>query len=220
MMPKAQLKRIPDSLYKRILSLVPIPCVDVIIVSHRRFLLCRRNQHPAKGKWWLVGGRIIKGETLVQAVKRKVYEETGISTIAATPQFLTIRETMFRKSKLGPPPHTINAVFLVVVSDKSHIRPDITSDELAWFSKVNSHWSPYVKDLLAQAGFAQDCRQSTGRGHPGVAEDPAVSVWTKGPARRRAPGREVLSGRREAVLRVRDRELDRDRQIVTGRLRC
>ena len=33
-------------------------------------------------------------------------------------------------------------------------------------------------------------------------------------------GREVLSRRREAVLRVRDRELDRDRQIVTGRLRC
>jgi ADP-ribose pyrophosphatase YjhB (NUDIX family) len=148
-----ELKRIPVRLYRRILASVPIPCVDVVIVSQGRFLLCKRNQHPAKGKWWLVGGRIVKGETFVQAVKRKVYEETGISTFAAAPQFLALRETMFRRSELGPPPHTINAVFLVVVSDKSPIRPDITSDKLAWFSKVNSHWSPYVKELLAEAGF-------------------------------------------------------------------
>src|ERR1039458_5467545 len=63
-----------------------------------------------------------------------------------------------------------------------------------------------------------DRRNSTDRGHPGVAEDPPVPVWTKGrlPARGRGPRREVLSRRREAVLRVRDRELDRGRWILTG----
>src|ERR1035438_7770391 len=75
-----------------------------------------------------------------------------------------------------------------------------------------------IRKLFGGAEIAKSgCRQRTGRGHPGVAEDPPVSVWTKGrlPARRRAPRREVLCRRREAVLRIRDRELDRDRQIVT-----
>jgi len=55
--------------------------VSAAILHDGRFLLVRRGRAPAKGLYAFPGGRVEAGETLEQAVRREVLEETGASII-------------------------------------------------------------------------------------------------------------------------------------------
>lgn len=58
----------------------PIPAVAAVIVHDGKLLLIRRGKEPSKGKWSIPGGSVEWGETLVDAVKREVGEETGLES--------------------------------------------------------------------------------------------------------------------------------------------
>jgi ADP-ribose pyrophosphatase YjhB (NUDIX family) len=65
--------------YAKIIGLIPILCVDGIIRnSKNQVLLVKRNNEPLKGKWWVPGGRVHKGESLERAFRRKMREELGL----------------------------------------------------------------------------------------------------------------------------------------------
>jgi colanic acid biosynthesis protein WcaH len=69
---------IPWELYRRILETMPIPCVAIAIVAGGSVLLVMRKDPPARGQWWLPGGRVLKGEMMRDAALRKAHEEVGI----------------------------------------------------------------------------------------------------------------------------------------------
>ena len=69
---------IPLLLYKKILGLMPIPCVDLVFKSGNDVYLFKRSYEPAKNEWWLVGGRINRWETFEEAAVRKAKEEIGV----------------------------------------------------------------------------------------------------------------------------------------------
>lgn len=57
----------------------PVVAVSAIIVDDRGWvLLIERGHEPAKGLWSLPGGSVEEGETLQQALRREVTEETGL----------------------------------------------------------------------------------------------------------------------------------------------
>ncbi|RJQ29472.1 NUDIX domain-containing protein [Candidatus Parcubacteria bacterium] len=144
---------IERSLYRRILEVIPIPCVDMVIIHGTRFLLGKRKNKPARGKWWLIGGRVYKGELLRNAVSRKAKEEAGLRDIKIK-KLIGARETMFKNSAQGPSAHTINSVFLVESRSSRHLLPnDNQNVELRWFSRVDKRWPPYVKEMIRLAGF-------------------------------------------------------------------
>lgn len=67
---------IEKELYKNILESMPIPTVDIIFLnSHNELLLCKRNNEPLLGVYYIPWGRVNKGETLTEAAKRKAKEE-------------------------------------------------------------------------------------------------------------------------------------------------
>jgi len=88
--------------YKTIHNLMPIPCVDVVIRWRGKVLLGKRINEPAKGRWWLPGGRIKKGETLKRAASRKLFEETGIK--AKKLSHIHTGETFLKRGRLENPP--------------------------------------------------------------------------------------------------------------------
>lgn len=55
----------------------PVRAVSAAIYHEGRFLLVRRGRAPARGLYAFPGGRIEAGETLAEAVRREVIEETG-----------------------------------------------------------------------------------------------------------------------------------------------
>jgi ADP-ribose pyrophosphatase len=56
----------------------PEVCVGAIVVIDGKILLIKRGTEPELGKWSIPGGRVITGESLETAVKRELYEETGL----------------------------------------------------------------------------------------------------------------------------------------------
>ncbi|WP_442498521.1 NUDIX hydrolase [Methylobacter sp. sgz302048] len=64
-------------------SLFPIPAIGVggiIFNRQNQVLLIKRNQPPAMGLWSIPGGKLEAGESLTEACKREIKEETGLET--------------------------------------------------------------------------------------------------------------------------------------------
>jgi colanic acid biosynthesis protein WcaH len=67
---------IDNDLYQQIVRIMPIPCVDLVVVNdYGQILLGKRTNHPASGEWWFPGGRVYYMETRVDAAVRKLREE-------------------------------------------------------------------------------------------------------------------------------------------------
>lgn len=102
---------IPQDLYNQILANVPIACVDVAVVSNGSVLLVKRNDPPAKGDWWVPGGRVRKGEMRKATARRKALEELGIDCHVGPVVYTA--ETIFPDGPHGIAVHSINSCFLL-----------------------------------------------------------------------------------------------------------
>lgn len=56
----------------------PIVGVGGVVISNGRALLIKRGNPPLEGQWSIPGGLLEIGETLMEAVKRELREETGL----------------------------------------------------------------------------------------------------------------------------------------------
>ena len=56
----------------------PIVGVGAIVLDGDRVLLVKRAHEPLKGEWSVPGGAVEVGETLEEAIRREVREETGL----------------------------------------------------------------------------------------------------------------------------------------------
>jgi 8-oxo-dGTP diphosphatase len=56
----------------------PVVGVGAVVVRDGRALIVKRGHEPRKGEWSLPGGLVNLGESLVDAVRREVKEETGL----------------------------------------------------------------------------------------------------------------------------------------------
>ena len=64
-------KFLPQNLYKKIVGLTPIFCIDLVVKKKNFFLLAKRKEKPAKNKWWFPGGRLFLGEKINTAIKKE-----------------------------------------------------------------------------------------------------------------------------------------------------
>ena len=72
---------LPDETFKSIIQHTPLISIDLIVRNEKGgVLLGKRVNAPAKGYWFVPGGRVRKNETLDDAFVRLVYEELGIES--------------------------------------------------------------------------------------------------------------------------------------------
>ena len=123
---------IEEALYRRIVQVLPIVCVDVILrASPEGYLLVRRSNQPRIQEWWVVGGRVLKGEKAVQAAARKAREEVGIEVDSAAFDFVGYCDSTYNQSVFGEGSyHTPSLVFEAYLPEAFEIRLD--SQSSAW----------------------------------------------------------------------------------------
>lgn len=116
---------IPLDEYVEILKVLPILCVDVIVCNRRsEYLLLKRANEPMKNRWWVLGGRVHKGETLEKAAIRKVKQEIGIRTRKMKP--IGYYQLIKGANPFGFPfeYHSISVVFMTVIDGHKKIKLD------------------------------------------------------------------------------------------------
>lgn len=88
-----------DKLYKDIMEYSIIPTVDVLFIRDKReILLWLRGNRPLKWVYYFPGGRIEKGETIKQAIIRKMEEELWYGVDVNRLIFLNIYDDFFDES--------------------------------------------------------------------------------------------------------------------------
>ncbi len=105
----------------------PIPTVDAIIHNNlNRILLVKRKRDPYKGYLALPGGFINHGETVEDAVKREVLEETSLNV-----EPLEILGVYSDPSR-DPRDHIISTVFVCLKLDDSDGKAGDDASDLSW----------------------------------------------------------------------------------------
>lgn len=161
---QAIISTIAPDLYTQVHALLPIACVDIVLLTpDNGFLLVKRKMKPAQGQWWLVGGRVYKNETLEEAARRKVREEIGIELNRADHQLQKIGggyETIFLEEPFGhgKGTHTINTCFLARLAkeDLDSISIDQHHTKHKIFYEVDEQWHPYVKAFLVKRAISPE----------------------------------------------------------------
>lgn len=107
-------------------------CVGVAVVRDGSLLLIERGRGVGRGLWSIPGGRVEFGETLAQAAKRELYEETGLRADTLTP--------LGHVERIGPTWHYVIHDFLwempsryssdVIVGDDAAAASWVELDEL------------------------------------------------------------------------------------------
>ena len=147
-------KFISEELYYRILENVPIACVDVAIVAQGSVFLVKRGDFPAKGQWWLPGGRVLKGEMMREAAIRKAREEVGIECHIGP--IVHTAETIFPGGPNEIPVHSINSCFFLYPgSPDFRPRLDGHHDDYKWVNHIPDGLHPYVERCLMGAGLTK-----------------------------------------------------------------
>lgn len=111
----------------------PSVAVDIIIFTvdskDLKVLLIKRKINPFKGMWAIPGGFVRQGETLEEAARRELREETNVSDIYL--------EQLYTFGDPGRDPRawviTI-AYFALISSDKREIKADTDAEDVAWYS--------------------------------------------------------------------------------------
>jgi colanic acid biosynthesis protein WcaH len=152
--PSSMSQHIPENLYHEILRNIPIACVDIVIISNGCALLVKRKEPPAKNQWWIPGGRVLKGETLRDAARRKALEEVGIDCHVGP--IIETSETIFPDGPSGIPIHSVNSCFLLYpIEDASKIQVvlDDNHDDCKWVRLIPEGLDAYVTRCLREAGL-------------------------------------------------------------------
>jgi len=84
-----------------------LPAVSVAVIRGDRVLLVQRARPPSPGLYAFPGGKVEKGETLEEAARRELQEETGLEAA----DFRPLREIFIESAGEGHPVDYMLTVF-------------------------------------------------------------------------------------------------------------
>ena len=137
---------ISEPLYTKIKQQMPIPCVDLLVMNNGRLLLMKRKNKPAKGLWFTPGGRIHINESLEDAVKRVLLEETGLKPVSI--------KQCGTMSHIWPEIQTITVFYKVDVESENICMND-EHDDYKWVEEMDPTYHHYLRHMIMESNIFQ-----------------------------------------------------------------
>jgi ADP-ribose pyrophosphatase YjhB (NUDIX family) len=154
---------LPEPEYGLALDALVITCVDVLLVQGNTVLLGKRRR-PPNPDWWLVGGRMIPGESPLAAAQRKVKEEAGLSLAGDRFYYIGTYSTCFAERQQPPQNHglhSVNLTYYAPISEAEQYAVTLTPSEYEdyrWFTPADLEKN---LGLGANSSQGRDCSTIT-----------------------------------------------------------
>lgn|SRR3989339_690773 len=132
-----------------------IACHDIIIEYHGGILLVVRDNLPAKDQLWPIGGRILRGMSIIDSLKKKVKEECNL-------EVTDIKELGWGRTGFNTDPFnhgkgtdTISIMYYgkgtgQLRLNKLHKNPTIIKKS-EYTPKLRATLHPYVREMIDKA---------------------------------------------------------------------
>ncbi len=156
---------LPLDTFKAVVASTPLISIDIIVRNGKQeVLLGERLNRPAKGCWFVPGGRVLKDEPLGMAFKRLLNAELGIGARGA--EFKGVYQHFYPDNMSGCDfgTHYVVLAYEVSVNCALSVLPKEQHGRYKWFSErellqnknVHQHTKQYFqKGLNADASFIQ-----------------------------------------------------------------
>ncbi len=138
-------------------KLTPLVSIDLIIEDKAgRILLGMRENEPAKGFWFVPGGRILKNERIANAFERIIKDELGLEISYDQAEFVGVFEHLYPTNfakKEGFGTHYVVLAHRVKLISDAEPTADTQHSNLVWFEvkqilgdkKVHENTKAYFK---------------------------------------------------------------------------
>lgn len=149
--------RMPETAYSTALDFLVFACVDLVFTHRHQILLAKRNTEP-RSSWWIVGGRMVAGESPKDTAIRKAQQEAQLANLNPDRfQCLGIYSTCFATRRQAPihhGSHSLNVTYQIELTVLEKEQLKLRSDEYdTWqwmdLDHVNSLLKP--DDAMDQA---------------------------------------------------------------------
>lgn len=115
--------RLSDEVYAQVLDSVVVACVDCAVVHKDKMFLGRRTDMPAKGEYWIQGGRMQVGVDPRETVQKILRREIDLAIpIIDTIVDLNLTISYIWKDRSQPPQghgcHMVGMYYMTTVDDE------------------------------------------------------------------------------------------------------
>ncbi|HCE8951668.1 TPA: GDP-mannose mannosyl hydrolase [Raoultella ornithinolytica] len=127
-----------NQLFLTIVRNTPLISIDLIIENDsQEILLGKRNNRPARGFWFVPGGRVQKNESLDDAFLRLSQNEIGLSFKRRDAEFVGVYEHFYTDSFLSDESstHYVVLAYKIIVLAQNLSFPTEQHSEYCWLSK-------------------------------------------------------------------------------------
>lgn len=124
---------LPVEMFKAVVDATPLISIDLLIENEGKYLLGRRTNKPAKGYFFSFGGRILKNETIDNAMARVALNELNID-LKSTPEFIGVFEHFYDDSMYeNVSTHYVNIAYEYEMEEIPNL-PTEQHSEYKWFT--------------------------------------------------------------------------------------
>lgn len=147
-MTKKETVHLDRSDFIDVVKKTPLVSIDLIVKNNQQeILLGLRNNEPAKGFWFVPGGRILVNERITDAFQRIAHAELGMKLSIQDAKFLGVFEHFYNENaeqKPGFGTHYVSLAYEVNISDSIAQLPNDQHHQYKWMSIQNLLWENKV----------------------------------------------------------------------------
>lgn len=140
-------KKLPYKKFLESFKFAPRPAVNLVIEEDGAVLLTKRKKSPFAGFWHLPGSFILKGESLMECVRRVAKEELGVAVenVKLAGAFDDIAG--------DPRGHVVDLVYRCHVSQGPTFQPVGDTAEIKFFKKLPDNMGFNHRETLRKLGY-------------------------------------------------------------------
>jgi len=146
--------------FTNLISNAPLVAIDLIIKNTTGVLLGKRTNQPAKGSWFVPGGRVFKNETIEQAIHRIALKEVSLDKRMNDFNFIGVFEHFYDNSFVSDSikTHYVVLAFELEIELSLLSLPKVEHNEYHFFSLNDLRKNPLVhsntKEYFNNKGIA------------------------------------------------------------------